>query len=360
MQRKLVRILFVLGIVLAIAIAGIKPVHSLPTLNLHLLIAANPLERVKVKRSSWSSFQPARIGLMLRGNDRLLLPQNASATILCHNLQRRNPARGRDSSVSEVCGTISTTYDTEDILDPRARNDPKTPYLLYPRDTAIADSEPILRWNPVEGVQSYTVKVSGPGVKWEVESDRAEITYTGEPFQPGLRYWTVVTTDSGVSSTVEPRVFAGFTPLEETKVESLEAEAAKMQRQQLDTEAIALELAHLYWGSGLKGDAIRVLEEAIAEGSELVAVYRLLGRIYREVSLNRLAIAHWETGVELAEAVEDWDSLGDMQRGLAIAHRSLEQEDEARRWLEGARNAYLALGDEESLRQLEELAEKYF
>ncbi|MEM9539916.1 MAG: hypothetical protein AAGA60_10510 [Cyanobacteria bacterium P01_E01_bin.42] len=361
MRRKLTRILIVLGMVLAIAIAGIKPVHSFPTLNVHLLIAANPLGRVKVKRSSWSNFQPARIGLMLRGSDRLLLSGNASATVLCLNLQRWQPPRGRESAVSEGCGTVPTRYDDDILLDTRpfALNDPATPYLLYPRDSKIISS-PLLRWNPVEGVQSYKVMVMGPGVWWEAETNRTEILYQGEePLQPGTRYWAIVEADNGASSTVEPQVFSGFSLLEADEMRAFARESTALLRS-LESETDIFQAVHLYWGSGLKGEAIKTLEAQIARGFRSVTGYRLLGRLYLESGLNRLAVEHLQEGVKLAEAAQDWDSLAEMQEGLAIGDRNLGNVAEARLWLEGARNAYRALGDEEGLRQLDELAEKLF
>ena len=345
-------IAFVVGLTLVVAIA--KPVRPLiPGFN--LIVALDPPGQVKVKRLSWRKYQPAFIGAVLDGADRLLLAKNAIAEVLCQNRTTWKVPDGRESIVTEGCGAISnpgSVPEDLDLINSRATNNLEIPYLLSPRDTSLLDKQLTLRWHKVEGVTSYRVKVIGPGVNWNEETRETEMVYPeGESLQPGSRYWSIVTTDKGKSSLAEG-VF-GFTVLDETTAKEVLAAAAELQQKQLSSEAEALALAHLYRSNDLKAEAIDQLEKLVSDRTQSVAVYRLLGDIYKQVGLNRLAKERYLKGLELAEAAEDLESQGAVQGGLAITNGIIGNTNEAQQWLEKGKEVYQILGDEEKARKLE-------
>ena len=344
-------IAFVLGLSLVVAL--IRPVH--PRLfSSGMIIGLNPQGQVKLKRSSWQAFKPAFIGHVLKGNDQLLVARDAAAKVLCSNWTKWTPPVGRTSIVNRGCNSTSRgniVISPDSTPPPRATNNKKIPYLLSPRQTSLLNNQPILRWNKVEGVDNYRVRVIGPQVNWKTETSETEILYPEEqPLQPGSYYWLIVETDQGISS-LDEGVF-GFTVLDEEKVTEISIEKDKLPQQKLSGESEVLALAHFYRSQELNADAIELLEREVSDGSQSVAVYQLLGDIYQQVGLNRLARKSYLTGEELAQAAADLDSQATMQWGLVITNEIIGNKDEALQWIKQGLESYQVLGDESKVDQL--------
>lgn len=347
-------IAFVLGLFMAVTL--FKP--ALPqTSSLGIVIALAPPGQVTFKKPNRSNFQPAFIGRVLKGEDKLRVGSNARAIILCSNWTKWIAPQGRISTVSEGCpstgkGRITSSEDYTG--DTRGANDPNIPYILSPRKTSLINNRPTLRWHPVEGAQSYSVRVFGleSGIDWEIDTKETQIVYSGEQPLPPDYYWLSVETDKGQSSEEEYKIV--FAVLSEEKAISILKEVEELQQQQLNEEAKSLALAHFYLTEDLKADAIELLEKSIVEDNQLVATYQLLGDIYKQIGLNKLAKERYLKGLELAQIESDLNSQAAIQKNLVTITLIIDGKDEALEWLEQAQISYEALGDESEVRQLEE------
>lgn len=319
----------------------------------HLITNIQPFGQVKYKRPNWQSYKTAFIGKFLNSNDRLLLSANASAVVLCRNRKVWQVPKGRESTIYQGCGVTDSDSvpENEGTLNTRVVNKPDVPYLIYPRDTSILETQPTLRWNAVPGVSRYEVKIIGTG--WQTSTSETEVKYPGEPpLQPGFRYWLVVEAESGESSSSERDL--GFTILPESEKDQILSARDELQQKQLTETAEVVALADLYQSNDLKGAAINLLEEAISNDIETVAIYQLLGKVYQQVGLNSLAKARYLEGLKLAEQVEDIEGQAEIQGRLAIMNAILGDREEAQQQLENSQSLYQELGDLEKARQLEE------
>ncbi|MEQ8383718.1 MAG: hypothetical protein RH949_15290 [Coleofasciculus sp. A1-SPW-01] len=321
----------------------------------NLIVAMQPFGQVKIKRSRWREYKSASIGTFVYSNDRLLVSSNASAQVLCRNRKLWQVPKGRESIVHQGCGRTPPNPEPEnlDSADSRERNQSGFPYIIAPRKTSIVDTRPTLQWNAVPGVSDYQVEVVGPQLYWTISTRETSIKYSGEtPLQPGSHYWLVVKTESGESSLSEG-VF-GFTVLSESEKAEILLAREDLQQKQLGEIAEVVALADLYQSNNLKGAAINQLEAAIRDEIESVAIYRLLGKVYQQVGLNRLAKDRYLKGLELAEQAEDIESQAVIQGNLSLINVILGEPEEGRQQLEMSQRLYQELGDTEKARQFEE------
>ncbi|ACK65615.1 conserved hypothetical protein [Rippkaea orientalis PCC 8801] len=321
--------------------------------GVNLLIKING--DVKIKREKWKGFQKATVGALLSPNDLLQVGNNASATLLCSNTQKWQATSSKQFRVSEGCprGLVSRSRNTTRSAT-RGDNE-KIPYIISPRNTTILTNRPLLQWNKVPGATRYTVKLEGSGLDWQTETTNTEILYPGEPIlQPGGYYRLVVTTeDPKVSSKDEQGANLSFNILDKAKVESINAEVAKIKQQELTPEAEKLAIAYLYETSGLKADAITILSELVAQKTQTMAGYKLLGDLYLQVGLNKQAKEAYLQSLELAEKSGDLEGQAESQFGLGEANYGLTGKDKALECLKKAQQSYLALGDESKVQEVE-------
>lgn len=345
-------IAFIIALVLVFVF--LRPGQSV-SIGSNLIVAMQPVGQVKIKRPAWRDYKPASIGTFVNSNDRLLVSSNASAQVLCQNRNVWQVPNGRESIVHQGCGRTQPDPGSEDpdTGDTREINKPGIPYIIYPRKTSILDNQPTLRWNAVPGVSDYQVEVVGAGLYWKTSTRETSIKYSGEtPLQPGSHYWLIVKTESGESSLSEG-VF-GFKVLSKSKKAEILLARKDLQQKQFIETAEVVALANLYQSNNLKGAAINQLEAAISNEIESVAIYQLLGKVYQQVGLNRLARDRYVKGLELAEQAEDIESQAAIQGSLALINGILGEPEEARQQLETSQRLYQELGDTEKARQIEE------
>jgi hypothetical protein len=236
----------------------------------------------------------------------------------------------------------------DDTSPSRGVTDPTLPYLISPRNTAILESQPLLRWHPIPGVTRYRVEVGANGQTWTEEVGETQVVYAGEPLKPGFRYWVTVTADNGTSTKGKDDV--GFTVLGEDEAQEATAEIARLEGQLL-TEETAFEWVEVYTQHGLYADAIEVLERQVRSGNRTLDVCGALGDLYRWVGLDALAVERYEMALEQA-ARNRWEQAG-LQVDLGDVNYVSGKLEEAVRWYEEALASYQALGETERVRELQ-------
>ncbi|MDJ0577978.1 MAG: hypothetical protein QNJ65_22815, partial [Xenococcaceae cyanobacterium MO_234.B1] len=162
---------------------------------------------VQIRRSQWNGYHKANVGDLLNPSDQLQLGTGASAKVMCSNLSVWHLQGNSLTKVSDGCSSVILTSPRPNspLVAARAPNE-IIPYIISPRNTALLNNRPILRWNAVPGATRYEVLVQDASLTldWQTETSNTEIEYPGEPpLQPDSYYLLIVETDKGNSSEEE-------------------------------------------------------------------------------------------------------------------------------------------------------------
>lgn len=314
--------------------------------------------KVAVDKQQWKNPQPASVGLTLRGTDKLEVAANSSVKIYCSNKTTWTVQPG-NYKISDGCPSRNGVIRLANSNNTTRRNDGKTeeylatlPYIITPRNSSILTNTPVLRWNAVEGATNYIVKIDR--VKWETETNKTEIIYSGEiPLKPRRRYRITVETDNRKLSKDDALI--GFMLLDEQKKNIVLDAKKTIEKQLLSTEEKGLILAQLYLGYELYADAIEVLDELVQQDSQIVAIYQLLGDTYLLTGLPQLAKKPYQKALQLATGTENLSVQAEIQKGLGESYYGLGNQIEAKQWLEKAKTSYEELGDSSQVQKVDEI-----
>lgn len=308
-----------------------------------------------LKRAGWSSFRSAAIGTILQTGD-LLEGLDGSAAVSCGGGQKLRLTPRQVVSVSKICGSqrLSLRGNSNDDTAIAGGNDETIPYVISPRTQWQLESEKFtIRWNPVATAKQYTVSVycvsdnslCRKKLIWTTKTTEPETTYGGQPLSTGLQYQVVIETDNGLSSRDEMVEAMSFEVYDANFRELIETEYENLLAQDFTDEALTLATADFAVNYDLYSQAIATLQTELESGTEVIAVYQMLARLYAQTGLNLLAKATYETAIELATAQDNIDALALSQKGLAKVEIQLGNEDVAKQLLLAAFGNYETLGD---------------
>jgi tetratricopeptide (TPR) repeat protein len=200
--------------------------------------------------------------------------------------------------------------------------DPSVPYLISPRNSFQASDRFTIRWNPVEGATSYTVRLwlwedangGRQRILWETTTAETSLTYDGDPPLAMESFYSVeVITDQGISSNQDTGcAIAGFAVLFPETRSRLEADLANLSRQNLPPEDQALATADLYLSYQMLDDAIATLIQQLTL-TPSDTLHLALGDLYSLAGLNARAADHYRQGLALAT-----DNQNDLWRAIAL------------------------------------------
>ena len=307
---------------------------------------------VKIKRAWWRSYKQAEALSELYPSDQLRLGKGASVEVYCHNNSSWYPSSPGVHKVADGCPSTEEG-ERQVYINPQQSQYLTVPHLITPRNTKIITNKPKLSWTAVEGTTSYQVAIIGNGFSWQTEVAETEVVYSGEtPLQQGNTYYVIVNADNG-------GVFRGQTPvtfslLEEEEIVRVSEEVEQLQQQPLKEEKKALALAYLYDRHGLQAEAIEVLTELVAGGTETAAVHLLLAEFYQDVGLDLLAQEEYLKTLELGKAENNWEAQGVSQMNLGMMQEYFYDLDLAIEFYEGALFNYRVLGNKEKVEDLKQ------
>lgn len=246
----------------------------LPELGPNLLVEAQG--QVSLKREGWTDYVPVSFGVEVQRGDLLRPDEGQEVKILCADLSLRTVDREGGSPCKVVEPVLR--YGESRILAPRAPGAP-IPYILHPRNTAVLDANPLLRWHDT-GANSYEVAiVEGGKVLWSQSGvPGAELRYPddGPELQPGVDYLlSVKDEDSGHHSGEDPVKGLGFRVLSEEDQAMVEARGDEILALPIDEPARHFALAVYYAGLGLRGEALALLDEITSTvGAPAIQLWR--------------------------------------------------------------------------------------
>lgn len=313
---------------------------------------------VQIKRVGQSQYRVARSGMRLSVGDRLLTKEDAGARIRCADFNFWSIHSNQE--LGAVSGCAQSLFSTRlrigrqsDITS--GGIDPTIPFIVSPRRTAVLDSQPMLRWNPVADTSDYTVQVVGPGVTWVTKVSDTEVQYPGIPqLMAGAEYRAIVEAENGRSSQLdEGATIATFELLYPEDVQIVEADIAKLEGEELSPEARSLTIADIYIREELFADAIAELEPFVASETNTYEVYQDLGNIYRYIGLNLLAEERYDRAIAIASANDDSEGTANAQSGLAEIKVLLDDPDAAVELLRSAKVGYETVENTERVEELQ-------
>ncbi|MEM9978880.1 MAG: tetratricopeptide repeat protein, partial [Cyanobacteria bacterium P01_D01_bin.2] len=254
-------------------------------------------------------------------------------------------------------------------------NDASLPYVISPRNAWIQQPGPgqpyPIRWNPVDGVSRYTVRLW----QWTYERDLPDLALwettveTADPIpfpalilDPGTYYSIEVVTDTGVSSDLDAGYFdSGFQLLFEEDYDVLRSQLAAvvpadpadmLPTGQGTSENAALARAGVFFLEEMYADALAVLEPLTDSPTASNLSYTALGDTYSNIGLNQLSIDAYDQALTLARANDDILSEAVIRVNLADVYATLGLFEDALRQLRQARSAYGQLSEETEVARL--------
>ncbi len=325
---------------------------TLQSKKVNLLVAVEG--RVEIKREGWKEYVPVAFGTLVRSTD--LLNAEGNATLLCADLNlKAATGKGRQPCPTEA-GWLE--YEGSRFDSGQRGSGPSVPYILYPRNTLVLESRPLLRWNDT-GASSYTVSIERDGKEIWSQSDVVGNTIRypdDEPaLQPGADYSLTVqeNTTGGHSSTEDKAKGLNFRLLRSSEAALVEERRDEIMALELPDESVRhLVLAVYYAGLELEnerrlwGDAW-LLFESVDQTQRAPAVQLLLGDVCVAIKLPDEANAAYQAALESAKALGDLESQAAAYAGLWRVWGYAE-------YLEQALELYERLGDEDAAEALRE------
>ncbi len=218
----------------------------------------------------------------------------------------RSPNRGQGGGVR--AGRLNGGFDS------------RLPYVITPRNTFQPGDQFTIRWQPVEGATTYTVRLwqwqdangGRERIIWETTTADTTAVYSGAPPLDVAAFYAVqVVTDQGASSDLDAGcATAGFAMLFPETRSRLQTDLATLDRTTLTAEELALAEAEVYLNYQMLDAAIATLETQLAL-TPTDSLHLALGDLYSLSGLNNLATIHYTQALTLATANNDelWRAL---------------------------------------------------
>ncbi len=365
------------------SIAGI----GIVTISVGVMIAIAPLKAialgriieadgdVSVRQNGESDYEPVSIGTIIETGDLIWPERQVNVTVRCliDNTNWFVPS-GVSSGLGVGCPTTTRQFNV------RGRGESDFLDFLNQRfiyATQVIGNKPVLRWNPVSNETRYIVQVEpydpradlSENVIWEQVVSSTSVRYQGPEFDLSTDYRMVVLADVGKG--LQPISSLRFQRVAHDTAAQIKSVVKETESQGLSAEAEAIVLADIYQSvantntqppddSGLVFDAIPPLEAAVAEGSKIPYIHRLLGDLYLQVRLLDDAERRYRNVLEFAQVVRDGVDRAAAQVGLANIAADKGHRREAEIWLERARVSYTILGDTQQLRNVVDWLDKLY
>jgi hypothetical protein len=338
--------------------------HDGSSTGINLLVSVEG--SVQLKRAAWSQYSQTTFGAMLFKGDLIAPASGARIVVLCDGLKEWVVPAGAPVGLANGCPPSKSPVLKSGpslIQSTRGGNDPFIPYIISPRKTKLLNANPLLSWHPAPGAISYKVDLTvAGGTIWTTDTSETNMVYPGIPaLQPGVNYLLVVTaevsaniptdtptdvpTNKKITSNDEGINGLGFTLLNPADRQRINEAHSRISGLQLAPDAESLALANLYQGNGLVAEAAQILETLAENQSQASAVYRKLGDLYLQISLNLLAEKNYRIALGLSQTDGDVEGQAMAQNGLGEANAALGRIDEAKNWFNQALDIYKALGD---------------
>ena len=285
---------------------------------------------IGIRRREWGGEQPAMPGMSLRPDDILVPDGDFSLTILCNGdvVAVRNITQAELTDGGIDCFAENMFLDEIVLIQRGGTAGFGLPYLIFPRATAVRNSQVSLTWATVPDAHHYFVTVlEDTNIIWKsenlspVENDTAsimlpiileeQVAYTVEICVMFEDLRGGCTSDPGSSSSTNLAFYYIPNPAFDSQEDLIIAEYGEDTAISLFARASLLSETVFEPSSsvpiGYYGEAITLLEQIIENYPEdpLVGsanLYNQLGELYRSINLPTHAVRHFDTALQLASS----------------------------------------------------------
>ncbi|MEL6468645.1 MAG: hypothetical protein AAFQ74_02875 [Cyanobacteria bacterium J06623_4] len=320
---------------------------------------------VELKRPNWSAFYRAYPRTMLTGDDLLDVAVGADVFLLCPDGFVSDAIQTGVSNVGATCvGTPRSVRPSFEVSETWAATDEQQPYVISPWSEQVRTGTPILRWNPVDGAQQYTVTLlRRAGETWEAvwtaTSEQTEMDYPADepPLEEGREYSLQVFTAEDTTATESPlasfRLLDGFdqAPLAE-KIAEIEAFPVD------DVTKTLILVEEVYPRYKLFPEGINQLTALVEAGHGSDRIYRLLGDYYIRSGLVLPTEESYLSAIELAKESNHLEEQVMAAWGLGTLYSRTEQPQAACTYLNSARQLAMDLSDTNLVASIEKEIER--
>jgi hypothetical protein len=229
--------------------------------------------------------------------------------------------------------------------------DPQVPYVMSPRNTSVLEGQPVIRWNQVPNANYYDVEVVGPDFSWQKRVTEPQVVYDNNPpLQQGVKYRIIVVAN-GRSSREDGVV--SFTVLDENTITKMRGTITELAKSNLSEEAALLARVKVYQQTELYSIAIDEIQAWLTKGNRSGAVYALLGSLYWDVKLERVARDHYVNGLALLQQNRDLSGQAEALEALGRIDDFLGDVSQTIKWLTEAQQVYQTLNNSAKVQELE-------
>jgi hypothetical protein len=320
-------------------------------------------EGVWIRRIGWNDFIPVRFGTILNTGDLLRASKGSEVSVFCGDKAKWgvNPIKilddGLDHSIPCQSGSIPRPW--EDISVLRGETNNRIPYILYPRNTALLTDKPLLKWQPISGIETYTVLLISDDNQMrpslQVSGSEANWPSNWPPMEQDSIYVLQVEGGGSNSNTNNPNNNGlGFWLLPIEKLEEVKIIEFYLRSQNLSSSAIERLVAELYLNYGLYGEAAQLLNQILTKAN-YAAVWLTLGQIYLNMGLVQEAQMTFNQALINARSGGEMEIEAETNVGLGLSAWILNDKDEAIAYYLEAKSIFKQLGHQDGEARVEEL-----
>jgi len=301
------------------------------------------------------------VGARFRRGDLLEVPPSARAVVVCADATKhelKNGVHGLPCSPSNNQSRV-LLFDGAWVKVKPTRGEASTaniPIIVSPRKTKLLNAYPTLRWTRIVGITNYVVNVRGWNLDWTTSvGSKTEIPYPQDQDKrliPNVIYKLTVKAGKYSSDDEEaPDLFFSLLSPEDARI--VLTARQKITALGLPEVATKLLVAQLYAESELSSEAIEQLRSLPANRVEPAAA-QLLGDLYFNIGLNRLAKEQYLMAVRLADENQETISQARARSSLGHLYEIVGAKGDAIKYWQQAKEMYQRLADTEMVMKGEE------
>ncbi|HBE19252.1 MAG TPA: hypothetical protein DEG17_24005 [Cyanobacteria bacterium UBA11149] len=216
--------------------------------------------------------------------------------------------------------------------------------IISPTRGSLLNNKPTISWFPISGATSYSVRIEySEKILWEkIVENQTEILYPSDkaPLELDNDYEVIVET------IINDKIKSGrviFRLPNQAQQQSIQTATQNIANSQLTPDDKAIQIAEIYKKNDFLTAAIQTLNSAIKNESENITVYQMLGDLYIQANLPKLAETPYQKALNLAGNLNDRNSQAEIQLKLGKVYDTLDKSEEVIASLTSARASYQSL-----------------
>jgi len=317
---------------------------------------------VWLRRAGWGEFVPAGFGVAVFPGDLLRVDAGSVASVFCGDEAswEGGPEALSDDGMEHgiPCRAGRPPRPWTDVAALRAEGDGSHPYIVQPRNTALLNDRPQIRWHEIDTEATYVITIIAEDGKerssLEAIGGASDWPSDWPPLEVNATYLLRISPKGKSSQDESTSAGQGFWLLDIDEAEEVREQEGRLRAQSLPETAIDLVVAELYLNYGMRSEAISLLERLVhRDGTP--AVYLSLGYVYLEVGVALEAKGSFDQALIAAQVSGELEAEAEAHVGLGLSIRLLGDESDALQQFESARELYEKIGARESVEEINQL-----